>query len=407
MALPSYERECASVLRGRIHEPRGKIQILTGPRQTGKSTAIRQVLRDVEYPTHYVEVPADAATGDWIRAQWQQARYLTEGGSATALLVIDEIQSVPQWASYVRELWDQDTMSDVDLRVVLSGSSALLLARGLAEGLTGRFEVIRSPQWSFAECREAFGYSLDEYLRFGGYPGAAPLIGEPGRWLDYMDAAVIRPSITRDVVALEPVRKPVLMERLFRLGTSCSGQTISYRKLLGQLDDAGNATTIAHYLDLLSEAGLLGGLQRYAHDLVRRRASSPKLISFDTGLITCVWQSAMGIAPLEADRVGRVVESAVGAELLRRSRAEHFGISWWREGNLEVDFVLEKGGQMLAIEVKSGAVKGIGGLEAFLNAHPGARGLVVGPRGAGWEGRTFAELGSFLAGDVALFQGMP
>ncbi len=403
MALPSYERECASVLKKRIREPRRRIQILTGPRQTGKSTAIRQVLRTVEYPTHYAEVPAYAATGDWVRAQWQQARYLTENGATPALLVIDEIQSVPQWASYVRELWDQDTMSDVDLRVVLSGSSALLLARGLAEGLTGRFEVIRSPQWSFGECREAFGFSLDEYLRYGGYPGAAPLVGEPGRWLDYMEEAVVRPSITRDVVALEPVRKPVLMERLFRLGTSCSGQTVSYRKLLGQLDDAGNATTIAHYLDVLSEAGLLGGLSRYAHDLVRRRASSPKLISCDTGLITCVWQSAMGISPLEADRVGRMVESAVGAELLRRSQAEHFGLSWWREGNLEVDFVLEKGGRLLGIEVKSGAVKGMGGLEAFLNAHPNARGLVVGPKGAGWEGRAFSELGTFLAGNVSLF----
>lgn len=197
-------------------------------------------------------------------------------------------------------------MGDVDVRVVLSGSSALLLSRGLAEGLTGRFEVIRCPQWSFGECREASGFSLDAYLRHGGYPGAATLVGDPGHWLDYMEEAVVRPSITRDIVALEPVRKPALMERLFRLDTSCFGQTVSYRRLLGQLDGAGNATTIAHYLDLLSEAGLLGGLQRYAYDVVRRRASSPKLVSFDTGLITCVWQSATGISPLEADRAGRL-----------------------------------------------------------------------------------------------------
>lgn len=174
--------------------------------------------------------------------------------SPSALLVIDEVQLINQWSAVVKELWDEDAWGGNDLRVVLSGSSSLLLQKGLTEGLTGRFEVIRSTHWSYDECRKAFGYTLDEFLYFGGYPGSAPLKSDEARWLAYMNDAVIDPSINKDVIALEEVRKPALMRKLFQIGAPYSGQELSYRKMLGQMDDAGNTTTIAHYLDLLGGA---------------------------------------------------------------------------------------------------------------------------------------------------------
>lgn len=391
----AYSRALVHTLADRMRERRRFIQMLIGPRQTGKSTALRQALEQIDIPYHVALASIDSASRDWLRAQWTQARGIIAAGNEAAVLVIDEVQLVDQWSAVVKELWDEDAWSGIDLRVVLSGSSSLLLQKGLTEGLTGRFEVIRSTHWTFSECRDAFGYSLDEFLLYGGYPGSAFFIDNEQRWLDYMNDAVIEPSIAKDVIALDEVRKPVLMRRLFHLGAPYSGQEMSYRKILGQLDDAGNATTIAHYLELLSAAGLLCGLQKYDTKLIRQKASSPRLMVYDTALMTATYGQYRPFLLTDPERMGHLVESAVGAYLLARSLADRFEVQWWREGSNEVDFVISQGDAVTAIEVKSGRIKSLKGLTAFVNERPSAKTIVV--------GSAECPLEAFLEGAVPLF----
>lgn len=391
-----YERPLVSTLVTRMNEPRRFIQMLIGPRQTGKSTAIRQALEKIELPRHVALASIDNSSRDWLRAQWLQARNMIGPDMPAALLVIDEVQLVDQWSSVVKELWDEDAWADIDLRVVLSGSSSLLLEKGLREGLTGRFEIIRSTHWSLAECQSAFDYSLEDFLFYGGYPGGAPLIEERDRWLDYMNDSVIEPSINKDIISLEDVRKPALMKRLFYLGAPYSGQELSYRKMLGQLDDAGNTTTIAHYLELLGSAGLLCGLQKYSSKLLLSKASSPRLAVYDTSLMTATYGQYRDFLLTDSERKGHLVESAVGAYLLARSIKDKFDVYWWREGAAEVDFVISSGESLTALEVKSGRIKNQKGLAAFINENPHAQSLVV--------GSSQAPLEEFLLGEIPLFR---
>lgn len=390
-----YRRSLVDTLVKRIHEPRRFIQMLIGPRQTGKSTAIKQALQESTIPYHMALATIGDASMDWLRAQWQQARNLITEANPSVLLVIDEIQLVTQWSGVVKELWDEDAWADRDVRVVLSGSSSVLIKKGLQEGLTGRFEIIRSTHWSYQECRDAFSYSLENFLFFGGYPGGASLIDDEYRWLDYLNDSVIEPSISRDVISLEEVRKPELMRRLFYLGAPYSGQELSYRKMLGQLDDAGNTTTIAHYLTLLSGAGLLCGLQKYDPKLIKQKASSPRLAVYDTSLMTATYGQYRDFLLTDSERKGHLVESAVGAYLLARGIKEHFDVFWWRDGVNEVDFVIASGDAVTAIEVKSGRVKSLTGMTAFLTQYPHARALVV--------GSADAPLEEFLLGKIPLF----
>lgn len=373
-----YERPLVKTLVTRMKEQRTFIQMLIGPRQTGKSTAIRQALNHIKTPAHVSLASIDNSSRDWLRAQWIQARGLISGKNTSAILVIDEVQLVEQWSAVVKELWDEDAWTGVDLRVVLSGSSSILLQKGLSEGLTGRFEVIRSTHWSLAECQKAFDYSLEDFLMYGGYPGSAALKKDENRWLLYMNDAVIEPSISKDVISLDEVRKPVLMQRLFYLGAPYSSQEISYRKILGQLDDAGNATTIAHYLDLLGAAGLLCGLQKFDNKLVRKRASSPRMMVYDTSLMTATYEPYRSFLLSDPERKGHLVETAVGAHLLALAATDNFNVYWWREDNVEVDFVIQKGESIVAIEVKSGRIKSTKGLAAFVNKFPTARTLIIG-----------------------------
>ncbi|WP_417333701.1 ATP-binding protein [Gordonibacter urolithinfaciens] len=393
--MAEFRRPVVSTLVSRMNETRRYIQMLIGPRQTGKSTAIRQALEQVDLPRHIALASIDSSSRDWLRAQWVQARNLVTPDSPSALLVIDEVQLVDQWSAAVKELWDEDAWSGIDLRVMLSGSSSPLLQKGLTEGLTGRFEVIRSTHWSFAECREAFGYTLDEFLYFGGYPGSAPLRQDQQRWLAYMNDSVIDPSIAKDVIALDAVRKPALMRKLFQIGAPYSEQELSYRKILGQMDDAGNTTTIAHYLDLLGSAGLLRGLQKYDPKLIREKASSPRLMVYDTSLMTATYGPYRDFLLTDPERKGHLVESAVGAYLLAQANERRFDVHWWRKGTSEVDFVISQAGESVAVEVKSGRVKSLKGLTAFVNRFPEARTLVV--------GSAECPLERFLSGEVPLF----
>ena len=390
-----YQRALVTTLNQRMQEPRRFMQVVVGPRQTGKTTAVRQAVAGLTCPVHFARASQDIPSlKAWLRREWAEGRALAKS-EGEAVLVIDEVQLVDQWSAVVKALWDEDTDNELVLKVILTGSSSLLLQKGLREALTGRFELLPCYQWDLDEMEEAFGFSLNEYLYYGGYPGAAPFVKEEERWLDYMQNSIIVPSVLRDVISLDRITKPALMEALFTLGCSYSGQEISYRKLMGQLDDAGNATTIAHYLQLLSDAGLLAGIQKYTEKQLTTRASSPRLITFDSGLMTANYGRYRSFLLTDPDRKGHLVETAVGAYLLRRSKREHFDVCWWREGKEEVDFVITDAYVVTAIEVKSGKVKCLGGLDSFSEAFPVTKTLVVGSERA--------PLDAFLRGEIALF----
>ena len=290
MSKPSYVRPAGAALLDRLREPRRFIQVVSGARQVGKTTLVRQVMDRLGSPARYASADEPGLRGrEWIVQQWEAARLMVaqaDGGGA--LLALDEIHKIDGWSETVKGLWDADARDEVPLKVVLMASSPLLIQRGLTESLAGRFEVLRLPHWSLAEMRDAFGWSLDQYLFFGAYPGAAPLRTEPDRWARYVLDALVEPTIARDVLLGSRVDKPALLRRLFELGCLYSGQILSYTKMAGQLQDAGNTTTLAHYLDLMAGAGMVAGLQKYAGDAARRRASSPKLAVFNTALMTAM-----------------------------------------------------------------------------------------------------------------------
>jgi predicted AAA+ superfamily ATPase len=322
---------------------------------------------------------------DWIAQQWDAAR-LDLGNASSAVLVLDEIQKIPGWSETVKRLWDEDSRAERPLKVALLGSAPLLITQGLTESLAGRFEQIVLSHWSFGEMRAAFGWSLDKYVYYGGYPGAAPLIGEPDRWRRYVLDSLVETSISRDVLLLSRVDKPALLRRLFELACRYSGQILSYNKMLGQLQDAGNTTTLAHYLDLLAAAGMVRGIPKYAGDVARSRASSPKLQVLNTALMTAT--SGLDFSEARADREfwGRLVESAVGAHLANDALCGESSLYYWRERNHEVDFVVKAGRHLTAIEVKSGrAPDAFTGTGAFAEAFEPARTLLVGGDGIGLE----------------------
>ncbi len=381
-----YQRPQAAVLAERLAEPRRFLQVVAGPRQVGKSTLVQQVTDELSLPVRYVSADEPTLRGaDWISQQWDTAR-IEATGKAGAVLVLDEIQKIPAWSETVKRLWDEDTRKKRALKVVLLGSAPLLIAQGLTESLAGRFETLRLPHWSYAEMRDAFGWNIDQFLSFGGYPGAAPLIRDPARWSRYIADSLIETSIARDVLLLTRVDKPALLRRLFELSCRYSGQILSYTKMLGQLQDAGNTTTLAHYLDLLAGAGMVCGLQKYAGDAARSKGSSPKLQVFNTALMTVT----AGVSPKDAlsDREfrGRLVESAIGAHLANAAAAGECELYYWRDRGQEVDFVAKAGTRLTGIEVKSGRAPQVHpGTAAFAEAFKVRRSLLVGGDGISVE----------------------
>ena len=381
---PTFEREYAAVLAARLAEPRRFLHVVAGPRQVGKTTLVQQVLARLDRPSVFVSADEPALRdGAWLAAQWERARLLAkDSGKQGAVLALDEVQKIPDWSEAVKRLWDEDTRHRLPLRVVLLGSAPLLVQRGLSESLAGRFEILHLPHWSLSEMQTAFGFTLEQYLYFGGYPGAAPLAGDHARWRRYLLDALIETTIARDVLLLTRVDKPALLRRLFELGCRYSGQVLSYTKMLGQLHDAGNTTTLAHYLELLAGAGMLTGLAKFSGKAVRSRGSSPKLQVFNIALLTA--QSGLTPAEARADHEfwGRLTESAVGAHLANAAACGLCELFYWREGNREVDFVLRSGRMVVGIEVKSGrAPLAHSGLAAFTEAFKPKRTLLVGGDG--------------------------
>ena len=370
------------VVLARLTEPRRFIQVLAGPRQVGKTTLVRQVLEQVSEPFHYASADEPVInTTVWLSQQWELAR-MKAAQHGAAVLVLDEIQKIPRWSTLVKQLWDEDTNRGNQVKVVLLGSAPLLLQSGLGESLAGRFELISLAHWSWPEMREAFGLTLEQYLYYGGYPGAATLLDDHLRWAAYIRDALIETTISRDILLMTRVDKPALLRRLFHLGCEYSGQILAYQKMTGQLQDAGNTTTLAHYLELLAGAGMLTGLPKFSGARIRQRASSPKLQVLNTALLAALSVHDLAAALLNRDDWGRVVESAIGAHLLNSSVGQGIEVSYWREGNLEVDFILQRGEQLVAIEVKSNRRRdALPGLAAFTKLYPRARTLLAGGQG--------------------------
>lgn len=383
-ASPGFERQYAARLASRLAEPRRFLHVVAGSRQVGKTTLVQQVLAQLDRPSVFVSADEPALRdGAWLAAQWERARLLAkDAGKRGVVLALDEVQKIPGWSEAVKRLWDEDTRHRLPLRVVLLGSAPLLVQRGLSESLAGRFEFLHLPHWSLTEMRAAFGFTLEQYLYFGGYPGAAPLARDHARWRRYLLDALIETTISRDVLLLTRVDKPALLRRLFEIGCRYSGQVLSFTKMLGQLHDAGNTTTLAHYLELLAGAGMLTGLSKYSGKVVRSRGSSPKLQVLNTALLTA--QSGLTPAEARADSEfwGRLTESAVGAHLANAAACGLCELFYWREGNREVDFVLRSGRVVVSLEVKSGrAPLAHSGLAAFGDAFEPRRSLLVGGDG--------------------------
>lgn len=356
------------------------VQVIIGPRQVGKSTAAEQVKNLLGWPS--IVESADSALPhgpEWIENHWLRARKLAKSGPV--LLVLDEIQKVNGWSSVVKRLWDEEVRLGGGVRPLVLGSSALLVQKGLTESLAGRFFLHRFTHWSFGECQKAFTWNLDEWLYFGGYPGAASFAGDESIWKRYITDSLIETVIARDVLQLQTVTKPALLRQLFALSATYPAQIFSYNKMLGQLTDAGNTTTLAHYLDLLETAFLASGLEIFSKGRPRKRGSSPKLIVWNNALINAV--SHKSFAETQADSIGygRIVENAVGAKLLNELSGTEWSLSYWREGDQEVDFVLSRGAVTWGIEVKSGRSGKVSGLEAFRSKYPKSKLVLIGSSG--------------------------
>lgn len=380
----SFTRSQASVLSRRLREKRRFIQAVAGPRQVGKTTLVTQVVEASHIAARFASADEPTLHGrDWIEQQWQAARLEAgDAGKRGAVLVFDEIQKIPHWSETVKRLWDEDTRLKSPLKVVVLGSAPLLISRGLTESLAGRFELLHLPHWSYSEMRAAFGWNLQQYLYYGGYPGSAPLIRDEQRWKRYVLDSLIETTISRDVLLLSRVDKPAMLRRLFEVGCRYSGQILSYTKMLGQLQDAGNSTTLAHYLDLLAGAGMVCGLQKFAGEPVRQRGSSPKLQVFNTALMTAQSGYTLKEAVSDHEYWGRVVESAVGAHLANAAAAGECEVFYWRDRGVEVDFIVRSGHSVTAIEVKSGRTPNArSGLMAFGAAFKPQRKLLVGGDG--------------------------
>lgn len=364
--MQTFIRPFVIQLEERLSEPVPRIQVLVGPRQVGKTTGVRQLLERSSLPWHYAN--ADdllAVDRTWLLQQWQQARLL----GPSALLIIDEIQKVPNWSETIKGLWDKPGHT---MRLVVLGSSSLQLQKGLTESLAGRFELIRVYHWTLPELCQAFNYSFEQYLSYGGYPGAVRYEPDFERWYAYLKDSIIESVIGKDILLNHRVANPALFRQAFEIICRYPAQEISYTKLLGQLQDKGNTDLVKYYLELYSGAFLVQSLAKFSTREHLTRSSSPKI------LLACPALYTMHYGPdavKNSEVRGRLFELAVGAHLHQLPGT----LTYWRNGNQEVDFIYSHRNRIYAIEVKSGRRPRASGLEAFLKQHPAAVPLVITP----------------------------
>ncbi|MBI5583704.1 MAG: ATP-binding protein [Deltaproteobacteria bacterium] len=393
----NYRRQMVEKLLAVLSRTTPVIHVLTGPRQVGKTTIAQQIGGSVSFPFIYATadspLPFDTA---WIETQWRRAIAAAPLTGEPVLLVLDEVQKVRGWSETVKLLWD-GRASGPEIRLLILGSSALLMQEGLTESLAGRFLLHRCPHWTFPECREAFGWDLNQWLFFGGYPGGAAFVAEETTWKRYVMDSLIETVLARDVLQMTKIIKPTLLRHLFTLAATLPAQVVSYTKMLGQLQDAGNTTTLAHYLKLLESAFLASGLELFSRGVQRRRGSSPKLILWNNALVNAL--STRTLADSLADPIwwGRLVENAVGAHLCNHLNSVEYSMTYWRERDREVDFVVSRGRENWALEVKSGRSGKIFGLAKFRGRYPQARALLIGGPGIPLEEFFSLEPAAFLS----------
>ncbi len=378
-----YKRPDYQLIKRRLEEERKFIQVVMGARQVGKSTVVKQVLKDLDVPYQFFSadnVPATNST--WVSDCWAAVRSLKKNNDwRSVILVIDEIQKIANWSEVVKKEWDDDTFHDYDIKVLLLGSSRVLLEKGLSESLAGRFEEIRMSHWSYPEMKECFGFSLEQYLFYGGYPGAASLIDDDDRFQQYIQSSIIEATINKDILMDTPISKPALLRQTFELGAAYSGQLLSLNKMLGALQDAGNTATLAGYIHLLEESGLLCGLQKFSIDTARRKASIPKLQVYNNALKRVYNPFTFEQTIRDRKIWGHIFESGIGAYLVSQAFIHRFEVFYWRERNDEVDFILCKKGSVVAIEVKSNAEKKTDGLAKFRQLFRPQSSFIVGDGG--------------------------
>ena len=383
----------------RLQEPRRTIQVVAGPRQVGKTTLVKQVLQQLSTPSRFFNADGvEPDDKDWIAARWEEVRALMHFNQYQEIvLVIDEVHKINNWSEQVKREWDADTFNDVNIKVVLLGSSRLLLKKGLTESLAGRFEILSMTHWSFQEMQEAFGWDINQYVYFGGYPGSAPYVNNEARWRKYMRESIIAPAIEKDVLQTTYIYKPALMHQLFHLGCAYSGELLSYNKMLGLLQDAGNATTLVNYLEVLGESKLLTGLPKYVMDASRKYRTIPKLQVYNNALLTALTEGVSYEKVFTDPQLwGRWVESAVGCYLLDKADELDCDLFYWREDNEEVDFVLRRADKLLAIEVKSGKRQSNSGLSTFRQMYNPQHSLVVGGQALPLEDLFKGDIASLL-----------
>lgn len=382
-----YKRPYYQAVKERIEQPRMLIQAITGPRQVGKTTIVRQICDDINISFLYITADNVAnASSIWIEQQWETARIkLKNSNDDEFLLIIDEIQKINNWSETIKQLWDIDSFNKIKLKVILLGSSGLMLQQGLNESLAGRFELTKIPHWSFTEMHDCFGISAEQFAWFGGYPGTATFIDDEERWKDYVKNALIESTISKDILMLTRINKPALMRQVFEMGVYYSSQILSYSKMIGQLQDAGNTTTITHYLQVLDTAGLITGILKFYTEKHREKSSSPKWQVKNTAFISALSQENFEEIQLNTVKWGQIIESAIGAHLINKSSEGNYKVFYWKHRNEEVDFVIQKGEKIIGIEVKSGQTIPTKGMASFKLKYNPTKILLVGTTGILWQ----------------------
>jgi len=384
--MAMYKRTEYQILKTRLEEPRKFIQVLMGARQIGKTTLVKQVLKDLKIPYQFYSADNVPATyGEWISNCWSSVRALKKiKNLESIILVIDEIQKISNWSEVVKKEWDEDTFNDCNIKVLLLGSSRVLLEKGLSDSLAGRFEEIRMGHWGYLEMKDCFGFSVAQYLFYGGYPGSISLIennNDDERFQEYIHSSIIDATINKDILMNTSISKPALLRQTFELGVAYSWKLLSLNKMLGCLRDAGNTSTLSGYINLLGESGLLCGLQKFSIDMARRKASIPKLQVYNNALKRVYNPLNFEQSLLNRQEWGHIFESGVGAYLVNQSFLHRFEVFYWNERNNEVDFVLRKRNSIIAIEVKSNAEKKTEGLEKFKQLFHPQNAFIVGEGG--------------------------
>ena len=380
-----YKRAQLSVLESRLAEPRRTIHVVMGPRQVGKSTMIDQFVEHTSVPYSLFSADGVGKTNtDWISEKWYEVRTkMMLYGEREHILIIDEIQKIAGWSETVKKEWDQDTREKRNLKVILLGSSRLLIQKGLEESLEGRYETLRMGYWEWEEMRDAFGFTMEQYVYFGGFPGLAPYINDEDRWRRMMEDSIISPILNRDILDIEEIRNPSLLRQVFEIGSMYSAQEISLNKMQGVVN-SGTVPTISSYLRILDETMLVKPLYKYDNSTIKTKNSVPKMQAYNNAFRNSYCQHTFEEAVMNKVEWGRQVESAVGAYLAGRSVIDGFQLLFWRdEKKNECDYVLKKGESLIAIEVKSGHADNIEGYLAFKNRFGRniVNSFIVGPEG--------------------------